>query len=212
MGLRARKQTRTRNAIWNAAIDLFAQKGFDETTIDEIADAAEVSRRSFFRYFESKSDLMAQPIANFTVTLSKAVDSCPRSFTTTQLLHRLVLTLAAESVAEPRKAKVMDILARYPAARDAMVSRMVRMQNEIEQALRRRCKDALTVRVLSSLTLSALSLATQRWCVSGQPDISVTVDEVLAAFAEVARGLDEPAQPRGRRIAPKSIVRKRKDA
>src|SRR5437899_1533793 len=49
--LQARKQRLVRDAIWDAAIDLFAQEGFDETTVDDIARAAGVSRRSFFRYF-----------------------------------------------------------------------------------------------------------------------------------------------------------------
>lgn len=193
-GLRARKQQRTESSIWNAAIDLFAEKGFDETTIDEIAEAAQVSRRSFFRYFESKNDLMAQPIANLTIALSKAVDSCPRSFSTAQLLQRVVLTLARESVAAPRTAKVMEILGRCPAARTAMVSRLASVQSQIEEAFRRRCKDAFTVQVLSSLALSALSLATQRWFTSGETDISETVREVFAAIAKVAGRLDEPLQ------------------
>ena len=191
LSLRARKQTRTRNAIWNAAIDLFAEKGFDETTIDEIAEAAEISRRSFFRYFESKNDLMAQPIADLTVAVSKAVDSCPRTFSTAQLLQRVVLLLAREGAAEPRTAKVMEIVRRHPAAREAMVSRLASVQHQIEETFRSRCKDAFTVQVLSSLTLSALSLATQRWFVSGQPDISVNVREVFATIEKLA---GEPVQ------------------
>jgi AcrR family transcriptional regulator len=190
LGLRERKQKRTKDAIWNAAIDLFAEKGFEETTIDEIADAAEISRRSFFRYFESKSDLMAQPIANLTVSLSDAVDACPRSYSKAQLLQHVVLTLARESASEPRTVKVMEIVARCPAAREAMASRLSSVREQIEDAFGRRCKDAFTVQVLSSLAVSALGLATQRWFATGQ-DISKTVREVFASIAKVTSGLDE---------------------
>ena len=62
--LQTRKQAFVREAIWAAAMDLFAEKGFEETTIDDIVNAAGTSRRTFFRHFESKRDLMAQPIAN----------------------------------------------------------------------------------------------------------------------------------------------------
>ena len=58
MGLRERKKEKTRLALLDAALDLFLEQGYDSTTIDQVAASADVSPRTFFRYFTSKDHLV----------------------------------------------------------------------------------------------------------------------------------------------------------
>jgi AcrR family transcriptional regulator len=57
-GLRERKKARTRAAIRDQAMRLFEEQGYSATTVDQIAEAAEVSQSTFFRYFPTKEDVV----------------------------------------------------------------------------------------------------------------------------------------------------------
>jgi AcrR family transcriptional regulator len=57
-GLRERKRQQTRERLTRAAMALFLERGFEATTLDDIAAAADISRRSFFHYFASKEDVV----------------------------------------------------------------------------------------------------------------------------------------------------------
>jgi len=62
--LRARKKAATEAALQESALSLFAQKGYDATTIEEIVADADVSRRTFFRYFGSKEEVIFKGTSN----------------------------------------------------------------------------------------------------------------------------------------------------
>ena len=72
VGLRERKKARTRDALRDASLQLFHRDGFEQTTIEDIADACEVSPRTFFRYFPTKEDVL----------FSDADERCGRLLTT----------------------------------------------------------------------------------------------------------------------------------
>jgi len=69
-GLRQRKKAKTRQSIEFAAMELFSKHGFEETTVDEIAALAEISQRTFFRYFATKEDVV---LADYSEHLAELI-------------------------------------------------------------------------------------------------------------------------------------------
>lgn len=76
-GRRDRKKDETRQALRDAAHRLFAEKGFSRTTIDDITEAADVSRRTFFRYYDSKDDLLRTDVSDLLPVMLAALRARP---------------------------------------------------------------------------------------------------------------------------------------
>jgi AcrR family transcriptional regulator len=187
--LQERKQQFVRDAIWDAAIDLFDRKGFHGTTVEEIAQAAGTSRRSFFRYFESKSDLLAQAVVSYGTSLTDAIESCPAEYSLGDVFRSTVLRVARHSALQPRTRKVMEIAERYPAAREAQIARVAEVQDRVAEAFARRCRKSqqgeLEAQVLAGLTLSMLSATYFSWFRRGTHDIAITAEQVFATLTDI---------------------------
>jgi AcrR family transcriptional regulator len=78
-GLRERKKQQTRLRIIAAALDLCDTQGFDATTIEQIANVADVSPRTINRYFESKEDIVLGPVQDFGRTIAETLREQPRT-------------------------------------------------------------------------------------------------------------------------------------
>lgn len=93
-GLRERKKQRTRGLIADTAAALFAERGFDEVTVAEIARAAEVSEATVFNYFHTKEGLVLSGMEDFEAALLQAIRDRPQGVS--------VLAAFGEFAAQPR--------------------------------------------------------------------------------------------------------------
>jgi AcrR family transcriptional regulator len=205
--LQVRKQQFVRDAIWDAAIDLFSQRGFDETTVEEIAQAAGVSRRTFFRYFSSKSDLMAQGIVSYGNALNDAIESCPAAYSPAQMLRATVLRVAQLSAQQPRTRKIMKIVREHPAAREAQLASLSEVQDQVAETFARCCRkgpnQVLAGYLLASLTLSLIGAVLQSWFDDRQTDISAHVERVFATLPLLIcdNSVEQAGKQSGRAVA-----------
>ncbi|MGA4989021.1 TetR/AcrR family transcriptional regulator [Nonomuraea bangladeshensis] len=147
-GLRERKKQRTRRALIDAALRLFARKGYADTTLAEIAAAAEVSTRTFFSYFSGKDDLVFHDGEERMERALELLAGRRPGETAAALLLRLVeagfgWTLEDEAPtfeeAELRMRLIMD----EPALRARALLLMYDTQLKLAAALRQACPDEL---------------------------------------------------------------------
>jgi AcrR family transcriptional regulator len=89
-GLRERKKQQTREKIARVALELFAERGYEQTTLAEIADAADVSTRTIFAYFHSKEDILFCDQPAFFAQLKQMLEQRPSGVTTIDALRDFV--------------------------------------------------------------------------------------------------------------------------
>jgi len=222
--LKDQKQEVVREALYDAAIDIFAKNGFDETTVEEVTQAAGVSRRTFFRYFDSKDDLLAYAMVNYTKALAEAVAACPAGYTPVQVLHETVFAGVRYATAvESRTRQVITISSRSASARQAYQSRMMDVEETLARAFATRFHNALPYdlrpRLLAAVTLMVMNVSMISWFQGQHKDAAAAAKDVLSTVqgilcpdapdsigsAPVARSARKAAEPRA---APKRLSKK----
>jgi AcrR family transcriptional regulator len=207
-----RKQQLVRHVIYDAAIELFAVKGFDETTVEEVAQAAGVSRRSFFRYFASKDDLLAQNVLLYGAALTAAIKECPSTFSPFEIVRETVLTVVKQVVAQQHTRRVIEIAERSISARQAHGSRMVEVEDGVAKAFAERLKggsrDKLAPRILANLTLSVMGIAILSWFRGEYQDLSAAATQVLSGYGRIFCDALSPNRVGENAVPARNVVRR----
>lgn len=94
IGLRERKKRETREALTRAALELFVERGYDETTLAEIAAAAGVSTRTIFAYFPSKEDILFCTLEGMREALTRALAERPAGTDALTALREFIVSSA----------------------------------------------------------------------------------------------------------------------
>jgi AcrR family transcriptional regulator len=178
---------------------LLATKGFDVVTVDDIVAAAGMSRRTFFRYFASKEDVVVRFLADTSADIiTELATRPPAEPPSVALRHALWVPLAAcndHPEHSERARVVVRLILDTPALHARWLERQIEWRAELAAELANRCGlDPLTdpyPRMAAGMALLALDTVLQRW----QPgDDEQHLAELMdQAFAVVAPALDAPA-------------------
>jgi AcrR family transcriptional regulator len=183
-GLRERKKAETRRALERAALKLFSRRGYDEVTVEEIADAAKVSPRTFFRYFSTKEEVILGPqiemLEHLEAELARRPHDEPVLESVRQSLHTLAVffedvkdtlllrfelmsqgSLAAKAAAHMND--WVEVIARYVAGR---------LEVEVH--------DDLRPYVVAAMAGAAMHAARSHWMAGGgEADLPQLVDQAF---------------------------------
>jgi AcrR family transcriptional regulator len=186
-GLRERKKARTRAAIREHALLLFREHGYHNTTVEQIAEAAEVSPSTFFRYFPTKEDVVLQD--DFDLLAIELFKAQPADLTPIAAFRATVAqmsgALSAEDLARLRE--TTELTFKVPEVRARALDEFARTIDVMAAAIARRTgrtPDDFAVRNVAGALIGVIMSATMPW--AGQPatDMFGRIDAALAHLEE----------------------------
>jgi AcrR family transcriptional regulator len=203
VGRRERKKQRTREALIEAAFTLFALKGFEATTVEEIADAVDVSSRTFFRYFSSKEDVALTFQSDMHQALLNAVAERPAAEpVVTALRHATVGLIRAcergEMGFDPGRFQCLhSLVEESPTLRGRSLDFAQKKQSDIAWAVAERMGIDLELDMRPHVVAATVIAVVQgsgdalRCGALGHTSLSEALD---AAFELIENGLNYPAK------------------
>ncbi|HVB42808.1 MAG TPA: mycofactocin system transcriptional regulator [Streptosporangiaceae bacterium] len=182
-----RRRITSRAELEQVAFDLFERQGFDRTTIDDIARAAGIGRRTFFRYFPSKNDV---PWGDFDAELARMrlrLDAAPaRQPLMDAIRHAIVEFNRVAPEQLPAHRRRMELILGVPALQAHSTLRYAAWRQVIADFVAERTgqqPDALFPRAIAYAMLGVAVAAYEQWLDSGDDGLSDLLDTAVRALS-----------------------------
>lgn len=186
-GLRERKKRETKKRLTEKGIALFLEKGFDDTTLDEIAAAAGISRRTFFYYFTSKDEILLSLQSGIGEMLADAVRKAPATSTPIDAVREAALQVC-NAIPTHDMVEMDRLMRTSPGVQARKQASYVQQEGEIYEALRERWPEperSMALRVVAMLSVGAMRIAGDIF--NREQGKRSMVDVLREAFDNVAR-------------------------
>jgi mycofactocin system transcriptional regulator len=202
---RGRPPGTSRRQLELIALRLFTERGFHETTIDQITAEAGVSRRTFFRYFNSKADLLWAEFDTEVETIRRLLTQAPADRPMMDAIRDAVVHANhyhAEDVPELRtRYKLISSIADLQASAAVHYDAWERAISDFAAERLRQPLDSLYPLAVGRATLATSRAAYDRWVARADTDLTVYLDAALHALADgfAPEALRRPRLPRNAR-------------
>lgn len=184
------------------ALRLFTAQGFDQTTVDQIAAAAGVSRRTFFRYFTSKSDVLWSEFDREVRTIRDLLARMPAELPVMESVRRAVLAANHYRAADvPELRTRMNLLRSVPDLAASATIHYDAWERAVGDFVAERCgqpADSLYPLAVGRAVLAACRAGFDRWAARADADLTVYLDAAIRALAAGFRDGVLTAEPERR--------------
>lgn len=185
LGLRERKKARTRAAIQQEALRLFREQGYEATTMEQIAEAAEVSQSTVFRYFSTKEELVVtdEQDAFFINSWRAQSPDLPMLSALRQAIRETIEGLSPEEYGAQRDRDVLMVtVPELWAASLGNVTQTMQMITSLVAERIGRPEDDVQVRAISGAIFGVILNTMLRWAHSPDRDVVEDLDGMLAVL------------------------------
>jgi AcrR family transcriptional regulator len=180
----ARWEPGSRERLQGAALDLFSQQGYGSTTVAEIAARAGVTKRTFFRHFADKRDVLFAGAGELEAVLAEGIVQAPRDLAPLDAIIAALAAAGADPVVPRRYLRQRQtVVGASPELMERELIKFDSLTLAFADALRRRDVDALTASLAAQAGISIFRTAYARWVQSGDDeDMGPIVRDVLTRF------------------------------
>ena len=192
--------------LTKAALDLFAERGFDDTTVLDIARRAELSKTTFFRHFQDKREVLFGP-DTLHVTLAEAVAAARPGDPPLDAVGRALQVLSDHVFTPGRRDVVVrrqTVVNNHPELQEREALKNLTLTAAVTEALMRRGVSEVTARVAAQLGAVATAVAVERWIASSGSSFGDLVGRALREVTDAAQAMqyeENFAQTSARRVA-----------
>ena len=187
--LRERRRQRTSRQIEHAALRLFAEKGYHDVTVEEIAHAAEISERTFFRYFATKDDvILAEERRRMDTFCGLLAAQDPRE-PAWRAMHNAVLEYLAHLEQDDGGVQWQQITAGEPLLRAKLAAHatdvcLTVIRDELAQRLGEGDGNEMLADVMAQSMLAACRIAYREWLTDPRRSLIELGEEALGAIEQ----------------------------